>query len=50
MDPDTAAIEAGAFVRSHAIQTLNVARPRESGHPGDRAYAELVVGSFLQNI
>ena len=40
---ETAALQAAAFVESHAIRTLNVAGPRESGHPGARAYAEHVI-------
>lgn len=43
LDAETAALQAAAFVESHAIRTLNVAGPRETGHPGARAYAEQVV-------
>ncbi|MFH1186537.1 MAG: putative molybdenum carrier protein, partial [Chloroflexota bacterium] len=50
LDPDTAASRAADFVRSLAIRTLNVAGPRESGHPGARAYAEQAVRCLLQNI
>jgi hypothetical protein len=50
LDPGTAAGQAAAFVGTQAIKTLNVAGPRESGHPGARAYAERVVTLLLRDI
>lgn len=47
LDPGTAASKSAEFVRSYGIRTLNVAGPRESGHPGARAYAEKVVSLLL---
>jgi hypothetical protein len=42
-----AAVEAAAFVRLNAIETLNVAGPRESTQPGAAEHARQLVGAII---
>jgi hypothetical protein len=43
-----AAVEVAAFIRLHAIATLNVAGPRESTHAGGGAYARDLISTVLR--
>ncbi len=45
-----AGARAAAFVNERAIRVLNVAGPRESGHPGACRYAEEVVSGILKSV
>lgn len=47
LSPGRIGEQAAAFVDAGAIQVLNVAGPRESGAPGARDFARLVVAALL---
>lgn len=45
---EDAAVEAAAFIRLHGIETLNVAGPRKSSHPGAADHARTLVRAILK--
>src|SRR5262245_39953450 len=47
-EPADAAARATGFVEETGIEVLNVAGPRESSHPGARAYAEAAITLLLR--
>src|SRR5215813_2722747 len=46
--PAAAAARAAGFLEETGIEVLNVAGPRESSHPGARAYAEAAIAFLLR--
>ncbi len=46
--PDSIASEARSFAESNGIASLNVAGPRESTHPGARAFAAKVIAAVIR--
>src|SRR5262245_3034986 len=47
-EPTNAAARAAQFVDERGIEVLNVAGPRESSHPGARAYAEAAIALLIR--
>ena len=49
-DPKATALQTVTFLAANSIKVLNVAGPRESQHPGARAYTEAVIQDLLRTM